>query len=263
MKKLILFCMLAALLLALAAPASADVIWEPVDNAFFQKHREDFQVHQTSYYVNDPSGVCTLYRSPGGAEGGTLENGQVFSAYYLYTAEDGAQWGMSIDEQYVPMACLLNVYDQEFLEEYAGSIQKEAPANVRTKLAEGETFLWWSYPHGVWHAEENRYGADCNLTEQATEFYQDAQGLWWGYISYWMGRQEAWVCLSQPNAPELAEPERYTGPRYFGENPDPVPEKVMQSVPKSSWKNTLVIALPCAAVVLAGGLLLLWPRKKK
>lgn len=37
----------------------------------------------------------------------------------------------------------------------------------------------------------------------------------------------------------------------------------MQSVPKSSWKNTLVIALPCAAVVLAGGLLLLWPRKKK
>lgn len=262
MKKLISLCMLVALLLALAAPASADVIWEPMD-AFFQKHREEFQVHRTNYYVNAPSGVCTLYRAPGGSETGTLENGEVFSAYYLYTAEDGTQWGMSDDERYVPMSCLLDVYDLEFLEESADSLQKEAPAGVRTKLAEGETFLWWSYPRGVWHAEENWFGADCNLAEAATEFYQDDQGLWWGYIGYWMGRQEAWVCLSQPNAPELAEPERYTGPRYFGENPDPVPEELQQSAPKPSRNHILVIALPLAAVVLAGGLLLLWPRKKK
>ena len=49
--------LLASLLaVSLAAPAAADVIWEPEDS-FYQKHAEECQLLQRSFYANGPEAL--------------------------------------------------------------------------------------------------------------------------------------------------------------------------------------------------------------
>ena len=68
-------CLAVLLALSLAVPAAADVIWEPEDS-FYQKHAEECQLLQRSFYTNGPEGYVNFYRSPdSSAVTGQMENG--------------------------------------------------------------------------------------------------------------------------------------------------------------------------------------------
>ena len=76
MKKL-LTCMLAlTLLVALALPARADVIWEPYEDKFYEDNQDQFTYAGNAAYANSPTGSLELCDKPNGKVIGTIPNGE-------------------------------------------------------------------------------------------------------------------------------------------------------------------------------------------
>ena len=57
-----------AALLALTAPARADILWEPDDNAFYKSHREECSAEDRAYIANGGDGFVTAWDAPGGSQ---------------------------------------------------------------------------------------------------------------------------------------------------------------------------------------------------
>lgn len=294
MKKFVVLVLALCLMTALAVPASADVLWEPMGDRFYGEHSEEFSLNQHLCYANSPTGKVTAYDKPGGKALETIDNGESFYVYYVYTAKDGTQWGMNSNYNgresvnlYIPMSGLLDVYDQEFRTDRAADISETAPEDLEA-ICEAENLLFWTYPGGI-PTEMNNMWKGQNLVSGCHEFYKDEDGNVWGYIIYWYGHQDSWVCLTDPTNADLAKPEIYTaGTRYFGENAAPLVPSAGDSTPGTdsvdtphtshlsaedidpqfsvnpvSGLNLLAIILPVAAIVIAAALLFFWPKKKK
>ena len=268
MKKL-LTCLLAlTLLVALALPVHADVIWEPFGDEFYEENREQFSFAEESAYANSPTGSLEIYDKPNGKVITTVPNGQIIYIQRVYTDKNtGQQWALMSHEYtqswYAPLEYTLNKYDYEFFTDHEGEIMEQKPEGVTCRMAPGIQYAAYSYPNGPCHSRENYWEED--LTEGICDYYTDENGRHWGYIGYWYGRQDVWVCLDDPTNMELSQPEIYLGNPYWntetgeaGPNPD-VPQ-VAEPKPKTTVWYYL---LPAAAVVAAAALLVLWPRKKK
>lgn len=260
MKKLISLTLLVTLLLSLTISVHADVIWEPFEDTFYATHREDFSYYGEYAYANSPEGVTQTYKKPGGSKGDTIENGELVYIQHTYTNPDGDTWALLNEYVYVPMAHLLNRYDNEFFTDHEAELT-DTPPEITVEIPDGAEILTWTYPRGRATQSQNYWGDD--ILQGCTPFYTDPDGLVWGYIGYWYGRQNLWVCLSDCNNPDLAEPEIFLGETYWGENAptgDNLPDATIQPGSDYTW---LHIALPLVAVAIAGGLLLFWPRKKR
>lgn len=260
MKKLCSALIALLLAIGLATVASADVIWEPYNNSFYNEHRDDFRLHEAYYYANSPTGAVPCYAQPGAEKQEELPNGTLVYIHYLYTA-DGTTWGMMGNEQYVDMDKMLNRHDDEFFDDHP-EVTDTLPEGVACLVPPEATLYTWTYPGGVPTQRENYWQED--LTAGCTSFYTDGDGLVWGYINYWFGHQNCWVCLSDPSNPDLAQPEIHQATVYFGENAEPTvaDEDIGQTWDKQPL-NPLYIILPLAAAAIAAALLFLWPKKKK
>lgn len=253
MKKLLCVCLCLCLLGSVTA--HADVIWEPYDDSFYLNRQGDFLLTQENYYVNSPYGAADVYDKPSGRVIDTLENGQGFYVYYTYEDKNGV-WALDDDGRYVLLSELLNVYDKEFWADHEGEIVSEAPEGLHLELQAQEPILAWTYPGGrnwettVWEAED--------VVNSCTAFYTDEDGRIWGYINYWYGRLDAWVCLTSHYDRTLELDEIYTGTVYFGPDAAPLTPK-----PEAEAVFPWGIVLPVAAALGAGAALLLWPKKKK
>ncbi len=257
MKKLICLLFTLTLFFSLASTASADVIWEPYDDSFYTRNQEDF-THAGYYaYANSPAGEVTLYKKPGGKTEGTMTNGELCYIQYIYTGDDGTQWALFSDETYALLTDLLNRYDEEFFDDHP-EITDSAPQGFSVKIPVDEPILLWTYPGGVSHVRSNYWDED--IMSGLTSYYTDKNGLVWGYMGYWFGHQDVWICLSDYNNPDLQEPEIYLGEINWGEGFVPVEEA--EIIQKGSFKLLYVI-LPLAAAGLAAVLLIFWPKKKQ
>ena len=187
------------LALSLAAPAAADVIWEPEDD-FYQKHAEACQLLQRNFYTNGPEGYVNFYRSPdSSAVTGQMENGTKLYVYWRY--ED---WGYVEEEGWVPLGDLQLVYDHiSFEEEYGGQFQPYDPETYGPLLEEweGDTLVLWPYPGAaqaqyVW---QDAGDAMADLKEYGfSSIFVDEEGLTWGFCGYLYGNRNFWVCLDAP-----------------------------------------------------------------
>lgn len=206
MKRKICTLFLAALaVFSLTVPASADMVWEPRDD-FYEKHREECTYVSRNYELAGYDGKVTVFTAPGGTNKLTLDNGLQVSILCTWEG-NGITWGSLAYwddhwvEGWVPMDDVSLVYDsKQFMTDHAGEIVETGPVPVDFHEA-----VLYGYPNGP-VAAGNALQEDpdyMTFSEIFTQVYTDENGLRWGYVGYYMGRLEDWVCLDDPMNREL------------------------------------------------------------
>lgn len=82
------FCLLLAA--ALAAPALADVIWEPMDDFYFD-HYDECRLEETPFTAEADIPLCRSPKDP--ASVGVLAAGTTQQILVRWTAPNGDEWG--------------------------------------------------------------------------------------------------------------------------------------------------------------------------
>ncbi len=259
-------------------PAKADAIWEPSDN-FYHDHYEDCRYINRNFTANGPDGEVIVYKSPENPMVVTTwENG--FNAYisFVYTDEDGNEWGIYEDYEtnvkgWVPMAYMKVVYDGiSFTEEYGESFVEDS-AVFPAEYA-GQTVYCFTYPGSESCFEMRMPEVEEDMPWYARTF-TDEQGLVWGYIGYFRGVRDRWVCIT--NATATFEELYPAGAPVRGEEPEEAPAQKTEDDSKDEEQNEdeerieperdkgligLVIVLVVAVTGATGGALA-WLKKSK
>ncbi|MBQ6823547.1 MAG: hypothetical protein IJP27_02745 [Clostridia bacterium] len=275
MKQLLIlfFCFL------LAIPAHADVAYSPPANSFYEENRQHCTVVERNYYSNGEKGYISLHTEPNGTKTAYLTNGVRLHLYCTYgdwamithennTELDTPVWAKT-DELYL-------IYDGEsFMEEYRAEIQW---TGGKMMLPEGaEEIYVYEYPGA---ADPWAYSYfEPEIVDVTSRTYTDTEGRRWGYISYYRGIRNRWVCLDDPISvippfggdPNLALIEGSPTPDPI--TPDPETEIVEAETPIVPAKKpprivlnplpVLAVVLVLAAVVAAVILIAVCYRKKK
>ena len=204
MKRKICTLFLAALaVLSLTVPASADSIWEP-DDSFYKSHMGACTYVGREYELAGYDGKVTVFTAPGGVNKLTLDNGLRGTIQFTWEGK-GTTWGYLIywDDQWiegwVPMDDVSLVYDsKQFMTDHAGEIVETDPVPV--DFHEAVLYRYPNGPVGNTLTEDPDYQ---RFGEIFTQVYTDENGLRWGYVDYYKGWRESWVCLDDPMNKEL------------------------------------------------------------
>lgn len=243
--------------LLLAAPAAADVIWEP-EEGFYTEHAEQCDYVGRQYLLDGYGGTVSLWSEPGGTVKKKLENGAAGMVQFTWQGEDclwGYLYGVEDAEGWVPMDDLSLIYDcQQFLEDHQGEILEGEPAQVKFHQA-----VLYDYPRGpVGYVleEEPEYEP---FSQVFTRTYTDEGGLRWGHIGYYMGHRNSWVCLDDPMNEELDTGIVHTPPSAAQLRGSPTVEEKGGDEPLA-LAALLVAAVAAATLVLIRKFI---PRKKR
>ena len=264
--KRILSCVLAfVMLLALAVPAFADVMWEPDNNSFYDKHRNECEYKNRSYYANGKEGFVTLLDAPNGSMvRAQFENGEKLRVYFIYKGSYGlaAFWTDGRETSgWVPMADLVQVYDSiSFEEEYVDRIVPYS-GEFADYSGEIEAVNFYAYP-GAPEIYTSFKLENMNVLENLTgtaeypsyigSIFVDENGLTWGNVGYLYGTRNVWFCLDEPDG--TAFPLRAI--------PDPGLTPAQTPVlPAASYVPYVLVA--AAAAVTAGLLVFFYGKKRK
>ncbi len=188
--------------LMLLRPVKADVIWEPMGDAFYDEHAGECEYLVRAYTANGPDGKVIVYKSPEDAEEtAVIENGNKVYISYVYTDENGVSWGiydnMSTNEYgWLPMAYMEVVYDYiSFEADYGASIKDQE--GILSKEYSGKNILIWDYPGAHSSGEFSTQDLDMPTYRK---IYVDEEGRSWGKIGYYYGWRNCWICLDAPTA---------------------------------------------------------------
>jgi len=198
-------------MLMVCTVANSDVIWEPNDE-FYKNKYEDCEYIGRSYTAKSADGSVTVWKEPGSRkEVDTIKNGSALYVSFKYTDKSGATWGVVQFEYddagnvkaaytnnahtgWIMMAELALVYDyRSFNEEHESEYQ---PYSGDYKaFMNGDEIVFWSYPRSgvITRTESN---IDENFSISYT--YTDSERRQWGFISYYYGIRNSWVCISDP-----------------------------------------------------------------
>jgi len=264
MKKILRLCLVLVMLASLTVSASADVLFEP-NNAFYRTHRDKCTYLGQKYFANGEDGFITLWSAPkGGLVVTQFTNGFRMSVEWLY--EDWGcvtVWGdEGAIEGWVAMEDLSKVYDYlTFEAEYADRI---TPYNGEFADYDGEDpeVIFYEYPgspdvkrtmelgmHNGAVKDNLTGGKDGN--SYISSIFVDENGLTWGYVGYMYGQLRGWFCLDDPDGTEFPL-------RQVEQD-----ELIQPQTPAVPGKAYAPYALVGAAVVVTGGLLAVFFRKKK
>lgn len=261
--KRILTCLLTfVMILALTAPAFADVLWEP-DNRFYEKHRDECTPIVRGYYANGPEGFVTLWDAPNGSVvQAQYENGATLWVYWQYK-----DWGcISVWEGggkstdgWVPMDQMELIYDgQCFEEEYAAFI---TDYNGEFADYDGDAKLIPIYeypgaPEAMETIKTDTMDVMGNLTGKEgnsyiSKIFVDEDGRTWGYVNYMYGIRHFWFCLDEPDGTDFPVREVKT------------PVLIPAQTPVLPAKGYLPYGLVGAVVAVTGGVLAVLVKKRK
>ena len=199
LRTLLTLALTVLMLTALALPAAADIIYEP-NNLFYTTHSEDCEYLRVRHYVaNSAEGYVYIYQSPDNTMTvRACPNGEDVAITWLYTAPDGAEWGMVGDESgWICLSTWSLVYDsREFLKDHEAELSEFDSENAAEIPATQEKpVIAWSYPGGDKAAYTLSNG---NVAYFVSQTYTDTNGTVWGHIGYMYGMRDFWVCLSAP-----------------------------------------------------------------
>lgn len=269
MKKVL--CLMAAFVCFLFCTLSvrADVIWEPEDS-FYEKHASQCSYVNRRFAADGPDGVVIFYESPESAKVvDTWENGD--QAFITYTYEDGngILWGIgekgSGQTGWVPMAYMKVIYDHiSFQEDYDSEIVEQS--GVLEEKYRGEDILIWEYPCAKEPVTE-----PVNMPElpEYSSVYTDEKGCRWGYVGYYYGLRNFWICIDQPTADyEQLYPDG--GPQIVAqaedvetENHDSEKPGTDRIVPEPDHGRAIFVTVLVALVTLVTAGLLVILKKRK
>lgn len=187
-----------------------DVIWEPQDS-FYEQVRENCYYVSRTYFANGEKGYVTVYKNPKSSRVVTdLENGENIHIIFTYKDKSGREWGItefndnskSYKSGWMLMDELIARYDyisfyEDHEEEYV-----DYDGSFDLNKYEGKIVVW-KYP-GSDVISSHLYMDD--LKEYLPEFshmYTDNEGKKWAHFTYYMGRRNGWVCLSDPENESL------------------------------------------------------------
>jgi hypothetical protein len=270
MKKTIAIIFTCALLFAaLSICAFADVMWEPTqDNDFYYENFDQMEYENRMYYANDKSGYLEFFSEPGGDSIGYMKNGEEFYLGYIY--DDGDElWGLAsyavgedgyfinadtfeANTAYIKMSGTTVVYDSaEFIKDNGPFDQLDVDLS---ELIATPGILFWTYP-GSGKLVTGEEGMDLDENFSVSYGYTDVDGKTWGYVEYYYGIRDSWVCLSDPTNANL--------PIHSAQRVDfyPTPSSPQESSGGFS-STTLAVILVCVVVAVSLGLILTLGRKR-
>lgn len=267
-KRFITWLLLILLLAALTwVPALADVIWEPNDSFYHQKS-EDCVYNGRSYTVNGRNGSGTVFKEPGSKQTvAVINNGNVFYVSFTYKDNNGDNWGVVefnpdgsgnlADTDYstaitgwVPMSDLTVVYDYISFAEDHGSQFKPYTGNYDT-FKSGGPVVFWSYPgSGVIAWEEAAFEYDDYF--EISDTFTDDENRLWGYVGYYYGARNVWVCISDPSGDGIEK----APPSPVPEAATALPDPELPAAGNDENDAVLLIVVIVAAVVVITAVLI-------
>lgn len=198
-----------AALLALTAPARADVLWEPSDNPFYDRHREECSIEHRNYLANGPEGFVTAWDAPGGSLArAQYENGTNLWVAFLYQ-----DWGLISQWEdgeeitgWVPLAELSLVYDYISFEEEYGDRITDYNGEFADYSGDAEVVNFYGYPGAPKISDSletkeilGRLTGTKEYNSHISRVFIDEDGRTWGYVGYIYGRRNVWFCLDEPD----------------------------------------------------------------
>ncbi len=291
----------AAVLVSGTGTARADVIWEPNDPFYTAKYmeeisRDEFVLNNRNYFTNGKLGYIYVTDDPEKETiADALENGIRVFVSFTYVNSEGEEWGViqyeqgedgqiipsyryaedgSVKTGWIRMEELSLIYDSE---EFKKDHEEEIKVNDRTaeiRLKPGEELQYWSYP-----GSGNIIGSTPDTDKLTIEqVYTDEDGEQWGYVNYYYGIRDVWVCITHPSAVDLPvrapSPQEQVAPAKIPEN---LPETMDDALgeqhagkegttrPRTSTAAVLmtVIGLVALAAASSAGIIALICKKKK
>ena len=276
MKRIAVLLLAAALVLALALPAFADVIFEPEDD-FYKKHRDECSYVNRNYYADGEGGSVTVWRSPEDRKAvASAANGEVFNVSFVWNGGAEGNWGVVAygredwrKSGWVLMSDLRLKYDAiSFREEFGGEFRK---VKEELKLGDYPKLQIWSYPRAEAPMDCFAWDENWSAPEEPLPLgsvYEDPAGLRWGYVGYLYGARDFWVCLDAPDAEDPWEARGLSRPADPGavSKPAPAPAPAPTVVPSPQTSESGILLPACltgGAAVVAGVLLAVFRKGKK
>ncbi|MDR0784009.1 MAG: hypothetical protein LBE83_09685 [Propionibacteriaceae bacterium] len=246
-------------LLALATPlAYGDAIVQP-NNDFWEQHLEQMVRLDREFVVFSATGSVDVQTAPDlTTVVKNLTSGDILMLDYtcLY---DGSYWGYSLEhEGWIDMEQLRLLKDYA---DYYDEHQDEFYPYQGGLAAVQETgaALVWRWPGADWPLWTLSFDAETLTSQMISWAYRDADGRQWGFIDYYDGNQNFWICLSDPMNADI---------RHFDPLPEPtvwVPETPHINIPAPTNPTSpiiIVIVVVVLVVAAAGLILVAWKPKR-
>ena len=281
MKKFICLLGMMTCFLFCTISVRADVIWEPQDD-FYEKHRSDCTHVGRQFIADGPDGKVILYKSPElDNEVGTWENGYKVWISFTYEDAQGILWGFpsEVEEKsgWMPMEYMKVVYDSiSFMEEHRDRIENQD--GFLDESYKDDKIYYWKYPGS--DAGSNINMQDWEHMPGYSSVYTDEEGRSWGYVGYFYGFRDVWICLDNPTA-EFGELFPNGAPQYGVEDDGEIEEEIQNEEiqseetqaaenlstdrikPQTNFRTIVVVIVLVAAVMLVTIALLVMFKKRK
>ncbi len=281
MRKVLCLLLSLCLLAFLALSVSADVIWEPYGDSFYDEHREEMQYENRFYKA---TADLLYYAKPNGdviVGDNMIYADELFNVQYVYEDENGGLWGNCYvpgeDSVWVDLVGCVRLYDRaDFAEDY-GDQFAEITSQPDSSFYKDEEVPMYDYPGAANALYNMLVENDSEYLPEYAHTYTDEAGNVWGELLYFRG-MNGWVLLdgdistvkapakerdfpventkSQPlatdgNATEADEAN--TDAVSAGDTADPIP--------KQNFTVPVLLVVAVVAVTLA--VLFIFFRKKK
>lgn len=264
MKKWVCFLGTVFCFLLCTISVRADIIWEPM-NSFYEEHSTECTYVNRQFTADGPDGIVILYESPESSKVVTTwENGYRTYISFTYEDERGVVWGISDDDQtgWMPMDYMKVVYDSiSFAEDYGDQIVNQD--GTLDEQYQDETIYFWKYPGS--ESCSSMSLQDWEYMPEYSATYTDEAGHGWGYIGYFYGHRNVWICLDQPTS-DYAGLYPDGGPKIGAddtESQDPEGQRTERIVPKTDNGTVVVVIVLVVGVVLITAVLLVILKKRK
>lgn len=263
MKKLLVLIIALVLVFSLAVTASADILWEPMKNAYYNHGNHERCITEARAYVVPEGMTVNLYQSPeNGTVLATWEPGtRVYVGFKLDV--DGEMWGIGYaygnyeEEGWFRLGRLQKEFShKEFMDLFGDQCVQDDSIVVTADDVEDYVYTW-TYPGsgiGDGQLPKSILGGEYNDgVVSFSQIYTAPDGSRWGYVGYYMGRC-GWVWLDDPDNPET--------PTHLQEPLSTVTDTTpFEQAPGLSNAVYLIIALVAAVVVVTGVLIVVKKRK--
>ncbi|MBR4702860.1 MAG: hypothetical protein IKO91_03360 [Oscillospiraceae bacterium] len=208
MKRAMTLLLALVLCLALAAPALADVIWEP-ESDFYETHFDECYPENRTYVTSGEEGVVYAFDVPLGKLTAEYPNGEELWIEWIWDREGG--WGFfryrdddGWKEAWVQLGDLTVKYDAVSFAQEHGSEFIYSEEEVLLPLEGLEQLVLWTYPGAVDHSVFSVYSDSGEPPLWFNTLYEDPKGRTWGNLGYYYGYRNVWVCLDDPESEDLS-----------------------------------------------------------